>query len=790
MGSRTQIVLDEVSRWGVMIAFILLPFLFLPVPWFSIAQSKAAMFAILLSFFAVTWLLARLLEGQVRFPGLLPLGAVALLPVAYLLSAAVSGFTPVSLFGTGVDPDTFASAALWFGAFALIALTLSGKGQGVVPLLRAFLSGVFVLEIIQVVHLAAPQISFGGAIAGIAGNALGSWHDFAILASVATFLGVALYRSPVAAGFWKYIVGAVAALSVLLLVVANFRDVWIGLGLVSLAHFVYLRMSHLSVQREQLTYAENAPNTAPASQSKIIYRLFMALIAVSLFFAVFGTYIANVMPEPVRVAAVEVRPSWQGTLQISEQSLTDIKSLFFGSGPNTFINEWGLYKPAEINATPFWNTEFTSGIGTVVTSFVTVGIAGLLAWLAVLGLVLFLAFATLRRARAAQDGIPEAVALSTILLFAYYVMYVPGPAISMASFLFLGLLLALAARIGIVQMRSLSLRTDGVVIVAARTLAVLVFAIAIGYAAYGTSRVLASEAVLNRGILEYNTSGNIEGSSSLVARAIQIAPENDRAQRAAVQLGLLQLQQLIAKADPNDEAARTQLQSTLETTIQHGLNAVSINSGSYQNWLELASLYQQLAGANVEGAYENARGAYAKALEGNPRNPLPILQLAQLELLQNRPADALQLLASAIQLKNDFAPAYYLASQIYAAQNDFQNGAQAAANAVQYAQNDPLAWYNLGIILYAGGDYPNAEAALQQAITRQPQYANAYYMLGLSLYQQKKADAALQAFVELEKLSPDQPIVKEILTNLRAGKPPLRLQPPQSQTQQQQQRRR
>jgi len=229
---------------------------------------------------------------------------------------------------------------------------------------------------------------------------------------------------------------------------------------------------------------------------------------------------------------------------------------------------------------------------------------------------------------------------------------------------------------------------------------------------------------------------------------------------------------MLAQTDAQDEAARARLQATLEETIQNGLAAVAINGNDYQNWLELAGLYQQLAGVKVESAYENARSAYQRARMENPSSPLPLFQLAQLELLEGNTDAALKNLAAAVQLKPNFAAAYYAASQIYASGNELENALAAATLATQYAPQDPLAWYNAGAIAYAAKDYPRAIAALEQALTLQSNYANAAYVLGLAYYDAGRTADSLKMFEALGALDPGQQIVQDAITNLRAGKSP------------------
>src|SRR3989344_34206 len=762
---RLHNIFDAISRLSMLLTIFMIPFFVVPVPWMTIAQSKMAIIVILLSVTALGWMIARLLEGTIRLSGRFILVAGTLLPLAYLVSTLITGATSLSLFGTGVEQDTLAAACIWFSALALSSLAFSENPLRSIDALRAFFLGSLVLVVLLVLHLFFPTaLSFAGALTWQTGNLFGSWHDLAILLGFLAFLGTALVKSPAGEGVWGYLFAGLAAVSLLLLVVLNFFDVWIAVGSISL---VFLIHRLIKSNRLNETIFSSLRRNA----------LWVALILLSALFVFFGSFVNNALPSAVRISSLEVRPSWQGTFQVGQQVLVRPATLFFGAGPNTFTHEWGLYKPADINTTPFWNTDFSTGIGLIPTSFITVGIAGILAWLALFAALLWITWAILfgRSSSASSPlsmygSVVEPLALATVFLFGFFVLYVPGPALSIIPFLSLGLLIALAGCIGLITTQTWSVRS-GRLAGPARTLVILVFGFIVVYTGFGMGRVLASDAILNRGILLYNDSGDIAQASELVLASARISPESDRAQRAAVELGLLQLQKMIADADPENEESRVLLQTKISQTIEYALNAVSINSNDYQNWLALASLYSNLAGANVEGAYANARSAYSRAQAASPSNPLPFLQLAQLELLLNNSDAALRNLASAVQLKADFAPAYYLASQIYASKSDFKNAIPVAAQAAQYAQEDPLAWYNLGIIAYGGEDYTDAVTALKQAISLEPQYVTAIYVLGLSYYRQGMTQEALQAFTELNKLDPGQQTIVRFLEDLRAGKP-------------------
>ena len=214
---------------------------------------------------------------------------------------------------------------------------------------------------------------------------------------------------------------------------------------------------------------------------------------------------------------------------------------------------------------------------------------------------------------------------------------------------------------------------------------------------------------------------------------------------------------------------KTQIQQALQQAISNGLSAVSADTSNYQNWLTLASAYQQLAGVQVQGAYDNAKKAYEKAIAANPTNPQPYLQLAQLSALQNDATSTRAYLKEALSKKSNYTDALYLLSQLDVAQGNMTEGLQAAVSAAQSAPNQPLLWFQVGTVAYAQQDYKNAVAALQQAISLNANYANALYVLGFAYYQAGDPQSALTAFQRVATLNPDNKAVSQIISTLQSG---------------------
>ncbi len=732
-------------RCAVIVLFALLPIFFIPVPWIAVLQSKILLMGIVVAAIAVAHAIVQYREGVIHVPrGWLALAAASL-PVAYVLSALFSGANASSFVSGIAEQDTVVTAVLFFALFSIGSLSFRSAPHMGDVLVRAFIVGAFGLMLIQIFHVLVPSMTFG-VLGAAASSVFGSWHEVAIVAGLAIFLTVSLWGTSTLSRAWKWIALALSIMSAFMFAIVNMIDVWFvfaGLMLASAAHVWWSHRNNSVPLRKVLCFA--------------------LIGAASLLGGIFGTELYNALPTKLQVLQVEVRPSWQGTFAIGLEAMDGVRSALFGSGPNTFSEQWSLYKPAGVNATEFWNVDFNTGVGFIPTTFVTVGIVGILAWAFLLFTLLFAFVKFMRCANAGERTTSGALFGASLYLAAFHIVYVPTVALSALAFLLLG---AVASRSG-ERTWKFSLKDgdwkDRVCAVAFGFVVLVVLA-----ASFYALRATLSDILVTRSAVVYVRDQDAQKALALVQRALVVYPGNDRAHRAAVELGLIRLGQLASAGGTTDQAVAT-LQVSLETTIQHGLAAVSINSGDYQNWLALASLYGELAGAGVQGAYDNAKAAYERAYNDNPTNPVPVVQLAQLEISQNKLDEAKRLLDYALGLKPDFAAALLLRSQVFGAQKQYKEAIADAQKVTEIAPEEPLSWYGLGTIQFDSGDYQKAAGSLEKAVALNSNYANALYALGLAYEKLGRTDDALRVLEQVAEANPGNDDVSQHLEHLRSG---------------------
>lgn len=751
---------DTFARWVLIVLFAVLPVAIIPAAWTAVSQGKVLIAGIFLILALVAWAVTRLIEGSIRSPRSMLLYVTLLLPLAYVISTVAAGWTNSSLVGQGVEQDTLVAVMVWYAVFALTAFVFSDNRPAIKTAVRSLFVGLSVLAVLETLYVFFPAMfSLGGALQGATANPLGSWHDLNILMGLALFFSVALFRSGIFSGFWRALPIILGIFSTFLLVVIHFSDVfW---GVTALAVVAAIAVFRSAYQAEGVSLKNAALRTLPWIAVGIV----MALLGL------FGVQLAEKFPTRIQRTEIEVRPSWQGTFDVAKQSLGAPSSLLFGSGPNSFIREWGMHKPTSVNLTPFWNSDFNYGIGVIPTSIFAVGLFGLLAWASILLVLLGLLFRFIREIRPLTAGrtLFGALLVAVVYLVAFHMIYTPGVALTGITFMLLGLLAVAAA--GDAAPRVAHVTIGNLRGLVALALLVVVSGASIASAAVAGKEVL-SNMLVNKGAYTYSTSNDATVAGASIEKALKLSPKNDRAHRAAAELGIVQLAALV-QGGKTDEATKAALQSTLQNTIQHGLTAVEIDGANYQNWLSLAQIYSNLAGANVEGALTNAKDAYVKAFESQPTNPVPKLRIAQIAIAQNDIPTARTNLQEAIALKPDFAAAYFLLSQVEAAAGQGDPAVTAAAQAVQLVPEDPVGWFNLGYILYSGKSYQNAAQALEKAATLTPDYANALFILGLTYNAMGRTEDAVLILTRVAQLNPNETWLPQLVANVQAKKDPF-----------------
>ncbi len=782
--SKAFLSFDNFSVWLLTAGLFLLPIFNLPWWGVSIGVSKMMMVAVFTILALILYLFGRLQTGQFSLPkNAIILGALGVAGISLLASFSSSSFM-ASFLGVGYELDTFVTIFILAILLILFSVNFQSHRRFTAAYLAIFSTfALFVaLQVLAVMVLRFNflpdwQSFFAIWFNNLSSVLVGKWYDLGvyagfILISSLVFLELFNLKKKL---FFKLFIFVCFILSLALVVFVNYWLVWLAVGFFSLLIFVY-KVSFLSRRKEGEVglFVKKSNFSFYSPLTLLVAVLFVVLggqfSTSSAGGSILGNYVTSLRSQ-VGINVLEIRPSWTATSQLIEKVL--LKKPVLGVGPNRFTSEWLKFKPKEINSTPFWATEFNYGVGLVPTMLITSGLLGLLSWFLLFLAIIYYGGRFVFSIK--QDKSTRAVLFlsffGSIYLWFFTIFYVPDIALLALAFIVTGLFVSALADAELVKNINWHFAKDP----KSNFISVLFFTGLVIFSIIGGALLVqrfSSVYVYQNGLFVLNTTGDLDKSSELIRRAIGMS-EQDFYYRALSEIDTLQINKLLATKDILPEELKSKFKTLFDLTIADAKKATELDPTDYQNWLFLGKAYEVVVPLGIKGAYEEGKKAFAQAEILNPTNPaIQLNYFAQLELNNKNVKNAKDYINKSLQLKNDYAPAVLLLSQIDV--ND-GNADQAikrleafAATYPQYVDANIL--FQLGYLDYRQSYFQKAVSALSQAVAMMPGYANAKYFLGLSYDGLGKKDLARQQFEEILKSNPNNKEIIQILNNLQSGR--------------------
>ena len=749
---KAQKVVHGAPSFLLLAAVFLIPFFFILGSGFSLEMAKmtlleAAVFASL-----AVWLAVRLKSGDMSFPKSGALAALLGVSVAAFISAVFSDAPRVALFGFGDETGTAFAVFTFFLLAFLFSVYVRDVKRASTAYALLLLSGLILALFQAGKFFGIDFLSFGGAFVGKTATLIGKWNDLAVFfgfLAVASLLSLQLLSLKRAARGISY---AALVVSLFFLAVANFSLAWVLVGLFSLVVFVHVML---------FGKKNDGKWSVPA--------LPIAVFALSVLFLLPGNTLMDSLNARLGISQVEVRPSWSATMDIAAASLK--KDPVLGVGPNLFSRAWTAAKPVEVNQTLFWNTDFSFGVGVIPSAAVTGGVLGILAWLVFLGLFLYRGWKTILSPRdnPLLSYLLTASFFSAVYFLASLFFYVPGAANTALAFAFVGMFIGLSAaekKNDIAFSFAQDPRKGFIAVLLA-----IVLLIASVVALYFIAQRSLSLSAFRDGVAAFR-SGDIAGAEERIVRAVNLF-RTDTYLRALSEVRTAGLADILNRGDVSQDTLQAQFQATLGGAIAAAQEAVSYDETNYANHLSLGRVYEAVIPLKIEGAYENAKATYENALARNPKGPAMHIVLARLELANGNAEGARVHIAKALELKPNYTEAIFLLSQIEAQSGNIDEAISQAERASLISPNDIGVFFQLGFLRYSKKDYDGAISALERAVILNPVYANAKYFLGLAYHYAGRNEDAIAQFRDVALLNPDNEEVKQILSNLEAGRDPF-----------------
>ncbi len=772
-------IFSGVTRWSIWLSFLLVPLFFLPWTNTVLETGKQLLLVILALLGLMSWLGNMVVSKKLSFRT----GWINALPAAFLGATLAASVFSLAGYQTwvgdaGQEYASFLTAAMLAMQFyvlvnagetkvqrgALLATLLASALAGIVGMLATFSLAFLPFDFAKSVgfNTVGPTVLFGTYLVTVMTMGFAAW-----LVSSKSRDSVIPSGSPVGI-LMRVLIVITSLAAVVTAATVDFWALWVLVifGVLLLAVFAFLQ-----------------PQTFP-DQRKFAVPLFVLLVAVLLLFV--RTPFAVNLP-------VSVSPSYAASWGIAHSTLKEgWRQLAVGSGPGTFAFDYAKYRPADVNATAFWDTRLDRAKSDLLTRLATTGVAGSLAWLALMLSVAFLSLSRLLR----PDRDSEGWAV-TYVLFSGFMTLLLGHLLYGSDMTLAFLLWGLGGLLVAQSLRG-SMETDFAKSPRMGLGFSFLFVVAtVGVLAtlFVTGGRLAAEAAFVRAVRLDQASAPVEKIVAQLGTAVRYNSLSDIYYRNLSSALLTQARRTIAKAKGTDLTADQKAAVTNEVAMAVNAAKAATDSepNNVDNWVVRGSIYRDVM-SFVSNAEDFAAATFQQAAVLEPGNPSHQVNLGRVYLAvaeratQMKAAEnaelaataaksetdnlalAEQALLKAIQLKPDYALAHYYLAAAYERQGRLADAASRLAALRQVSPSDVGLGFQLSMLYVRMQKLDLAQAELERIVALSPDYSNALWYLGALYEKNGDTQKAIAAIRHVNDLNPNNAAVAKRLDELVNGK--------------------
>lgn len=745
------LIFMKISKATVYLFLFFLPLFFLPsnsIFIFKLLEFQKQAFLIFLSLFSgFSWLFYIILSYRFKVKKDLLSFLVLIFVLISSISTLFSNFRYGSIWGdisAPFSPTISLLTVLSFFIFYLVIVNLFSKEELLSLFLTIIVSGFVASILFLTVFFTKPNFSFVLTFERPF-NTVGSNNSFALY--LVSLMVLLIPLSLVVKNYLKIILAIFGLTFLFVLLLIDFKRAWIALSLGLIFIFVF---SAISLKK----------NRRPVFTTILIF-----LAMFSFFLTFFHLYSNNVrilssFPS-LTVVSVEdsfnLIPGPRENLRVLSQILNNfnIKELLIGSGPGTFYYNWLKHNYPDINQGSFWSVFLkpSSELFNLITDF---GFSAFLVFLLIAFISLKVSFRELLKESEPTDVDQKRINKEKVLLwgitsgslvFFFLLIFYP----TNTSLMALGLVLISSfslfnpSKQKVVNLYSSPLFTTfGSFII----ISILALALGTGFF-YGRKFI---SYIKYQEAMGYFNQSNIEKAEEFISQAIRLNPKLDIFWRDLSQIYLIKIQNFLNQTDLNKEELNIEIANLINQMINSAKEATKLNKINPLNWENLALIYQSLIGKVAKSEDETLK-LYEEVKKLEPKNPfifnitgeIYLLKADYLLLIQDNQGyeENLKLakanIEKALELKPDYAVAYFNRANIYIKENKIDK----------------------------------AKEDLVRAIFINPNYSNARYSLGMILDKEGDKEGALLQFEIVQQFNPENEEIKKIIANLKDGKPAL-----------------
>lgn len=675
-------VLNSITKYSLALYFLLLPLYFLPITFDILEMNKTIFIMVFALFWLVILALLNFTKKSLNLTSsYLFVPTVALLLV-YLASSVFSISTSYTLWGFyGFLSNSLPAIVLLLLLPILISSIVDNKSQ-LKLVLPALVTGLFAVVLFSFVSYfqLLPQSGLMLFLSNISINTAGGYVVLKYVVVLAALMS--------AVGFVS--AGKNLIMQVYYTVVMVFTLVLAILAL----PLSYIVLSLFAVLVPFAIYKDKVGK----DQYITLGSALLIVVAVLLFNFIPSLKSSAGLNKPV---PNEVSLSFQDSWFVSNRVVG--QQPLFGSGPSTFVYNYTVNKPANLNNTELWDTLFVKPSSFYLLVLAEAGILGFAAFIFYLVKLVLNAIRTVRTSFKTLDPVLVGLYMS-IVLFVLFFFTTPGNAFVLGMFFGLvGLILSYQKVLGLLDVGEVSINLSGVftgrhtsTLLAAdkkqKSVPYLHFVFAflvllvVAFYTYFIGKVFVSDIVFAG---YFNSPESLLDLRANYQRAASINPRNDFYQRSIIDVNQRIATVLLNPENPEelseDEVNQT-LQDVQTLLDESARRATFITSSTdlglnVKNWESRGLLFQSRIGL-VNDAEVNALQSYNVAASLNPNNPRIIASIGSVYYVSKNYQAAAQAFERAVLLKPDYAAARYNLARTYEQLGQYSNALAVARTVV------------------------------------------------------------------------------------------------------------
>ena len=759
-------VLSEAIKKIIYLLVFLLPLWFLPITINVVDFNKQVLSVLLLVIALVLWLVKILNQGEIKWRRNLSNILIAVFAIIYILATIFSIRPYGSLVGWTDHLSASLINILCFIALYFLIVNNFKDLKEALGLLFGFLLSSAIVSIIGLLQLWGGFIFPWDFAKIVSFNTIGSINALGIFSVVVLVISTALLFV-IKRGRVKFFLLVLGLLNLLILININFWVLWIVLA-AGMAIVLLFGLMHMVQLGNSINWVS----------------LPIVLLAIALIFVFFKPAL------PFRPnLPIEVGLNYRGGLSIMKNVLTEKPIL--GSGPETFAFNYAKYKPEGINLTAFWNVRFSNAPSEIISLACDSGILGILAFLAIIALLIVKSIINLIKEKKDNDILKRfsgiAIFSAWLTLVIAWFLYPQNFILIFMFWLLLGLYLT-GDDSG--KEVSYNLRKSPKILLITSFSFIVVIVLVIGLLYIKGIRFV-SEIVYKKGVDLVQIKGDVDNGINKIIRSTIINPYEDDKYRVLSQLFLYKLNIDANRTDLKQDEKLNLIQVDAVNAINSATQTTRLSSKDAANWLLRGQVYRQLM-AIINGAADWSESSYKEAIKFEPSNPFAYLELGRLyagkaDLIVEQArkeqearnqwneylTTAMENLDKSISFKPNYAPAHFEQAMIYDRQGKLKEAIAKMEINKQLLPSDTGIAFQLAVLYYRAEKYTQAKAEFIRAIVLDDNFSNARYFLGLLYDREGNKEDAIDQFERIIQLNPDNEQIKQILANLRAGRPAL-----------------